>query len=145
MYPVAVSGVVEVLGGSLMMGRQVENLAGLTAAVARGFPRSVVREVATHAAPMPGAIRNQVAAMVASPAMIKRSPRLSPDASARAERLARIIALAQRAFADAHDAQAWLTDPHPMLGAMPIVLAATDLGARQVERLLHNIEHDLPA
>jgi putative toxin-antitoxin system antitoxin component (TIGR02293 family) len=145
MYPVAVAKVVETLGGPLILGEAVHDLAGLTAAVARGFPRSVVREVATHAAPARGAVRNQVAALVASPATLKRSTRLSPDASARAERLARVIALAERALGSTDEAQAWLTDPHPMLGSMPIEAAATDLGARQVERLLHNIEHDLPA
>ena len=76
---------------------------------------------------------------------MRQCARLSPNASARAERLARIIALAQRALGDPDEARAWLTDPHPMLGAMPIKLAATDLGAWRVERLLHNIEHDLPA
>lgn len=145
MYPVAIAGVVEALGGPHVLGESVHDLAGLTAAVARGFPRSVVQQVATHATPTRGAVHNQVAALVASPATLKRSARLSPDASARAERLARIIALAQRALGDPDEARAWLTDPHPMLGAMPIKLAATDLGARQVERLLHNIEHDLPA
>lgn len=145
MYPVAVAEVVEALGGSRILGEAVHDLAGLTAAVARGFPRSVVREVATHAAPVGGAVRNQVAALVASPATLKRSIRLSPAASARAERLARVIALAQRALGSTNEAQAWLTGRHPMLGAMPIALAATDLGARQVERLLHDIEHDLPA
>lgn len=145
MYPIAVAKVVEALGGPLILGEAVDDLAGLTAAVARGFPRSVVREVATHAAPADGSVRNQVAALVASPATLKRSTRLSPDASARVERLARVIALAQRALGGTEQAQAWLTDLHPMLGAMPISLAASDLGARQVERLLHNIEHDLPA
>ena len=56
-----------------------------------------------------------------------------------------MIALAQRALGGTDAARAWLTEAHPMLGAMPIKLAATDLDARQVERLLHNIEHDLPA
>lgn len=145
MYPVAVAKVVEALGGPHVLGEAVHDLAGLTAAVARGFPRSVVREVATHASPARGEVRNQIAALVASPATLKRSVRLSPDASARAERLARVVALAQRALGGPDEARAWLTDPHPMLGAMPIEVAATDLGARQVERLLHNIEHDLPA
>lgn len=145
MYPVTVAKVVEALGGSRALGETVRDLAGLTAAVSRGFPRSVVREVASHAAPARSAVRNRVAALVASPATLKRSARLSPDASARAERLARVVALAQQALGDADAARAWLTDPHPMLGAMPIEVAATDLGARQVERLLHNIEHDLPA
>ncbi len=145
MYPVAIAEVVEALGGPHVLGESVQDLAGLTAAVARGFPRSVAHEVANHAAPTRGKVHNQVAALVASPATLKRSTRLSPDASARAERLARIIALAQRALGGADEARAWLTNPHPMLGAMPIKLAATDLGARQVERLLHNIEQDLPA
>lgn len=145
MYPVAIAEVVEALGGPHALGEPVHDLAGLTAAVARGLPRSVVHQVATHAVPTRGVVHNQVAALVASPATLKRSTRLSPDASARAERLARIIALAQRALGGADEARTWLTDPHPMLGTMPIKLAATDLGARQVERLLHNIEHDLPA
>ena len=144
MYPVAISKVVAALGGALVLG-EVHDLAGLTAAVSRGFPRSVVREVANHAAPARGLVRSQVAALVASPATLKRSIRLSPDASARAERLARVVALSQQALGGADEARTWLTEPHPMLGAMPIEVAATDLGARQVERLLHNIEHDLPA
>ena len=145
MYPVTVAKVVETLGGSRILGESLHDLAGLSAAVARGFPRSVVRELASHAAPLQGAIRNQVAALVVSPATLKRSLRLSPEASARAERLARMIALAERALGSTGEAQAWLTNAHPMLGAMPIKVAATDLGARQVERLLHDIEHDLPA
>lgn len=145
MYPVTVAKVVEALGGSLILGEAVHDLEGLRAAVSRGFPRSVVREVANHAAPARGVVRSQVAALVASPATLKRSARLSPEASARAERLARVVALAQQALGGADEACAWLTDAHPMLGAMPIAVAATDLGARQVERLLHNIEYDLPA
>lgn len=145
MYPVAVSKVVEALGGPQVLGPGVQDLTGLMAAVSHGLPRSVVHEVANHAAPARGAVRHHVAALMASPATLKRSARLSPEASARAERLARMVALAQQAFGNADEARAWLTDPHPMLGAMPIEVAATDLGARQVERLLHNIEHDLPA
>ena len=145
MYPIQVAKVVEALGGALVLGETVDDLAGLNAAVARGFPRSVVRVVASRAVPLRGAMRDRVAALVASPATLKRSARLSPDASARAERLARVIALAEQALGSIDEAQAWLTDLHPMLGTMPIALAATDLGARQVERLLHNIEHNLPA
>jgi len=71
---------------------------------------------------------------------------LSPPASETIERLARIVALAHQAFGDAAEARAWLDAPHPLLGAaQPIELARTDTGARQVERLLHNIEYDLPA
>lgn len=86
-----------------------------------------------------------VAALIVSPATYKRSRRLSPAANERAERLARVTALAQQALGDAEEAKLWLTDPHPLLGnRAPIEVAATDLGARQVERILHNIEHSLP-
>ncbi len=72
--------------------------------------------------------------------------RLSVAASEKAERLARITALAVEALGDAEQARRWLTEPHPMTGAKtPIELAATDPGARQVEQLLLNIEYDLPA
>ncbi len=145
MYPVPVVKVVEALGGPEALGGTVTDLAGLIAAVARGLPRSVVREIAASAAPARGTVRSRVAALVASPATLKRSDRLSPDASARAERLARIVALAQRALGGTDEARAWLTEPHPMMGAMPIEIAATDLGARQVEQVLHNIEYSLPA
>ncbi len=145
MYPISVSKVVDALGGPQTLGACVEDLAGLREAVMHGLPKAVVRQVASHAAPANGPMRSQVAALVASPATLKRSDRLSPDASARAERLARVVALAYEAFGNASEARLWLTEQHPMLGARPIEVAATDLGARQVERLLHNIAHDLPA
>ena len=82
---------------------------------------------------------------MASPATLKRSAWLYPEASARAERLGRVIALAEVSFGPAKGARQWLTEPHLMLGAMPIMMAATDLGARQVEPLLHIIAYHSPA
>ena len=145
MYPVPVVQVVEALGGPDVLGEGVDTLSNLAGAVARGLPRSVIRQIADRAAPADAQLRNRIAALVASPATVKRSERLSPDASARAERLARVVALAKHVFNDANEARAWLSTPHLMLRRMPIEAAATDLGARQVERLLHNIEYDLPA
>lgn len=145
MYPIAVAKVAEALGGERALGGPVRDLGELAAAVARGFPRSVVREIAASAAPARGEARHRIAALVVSPATYKRGERLSPAASERAERLARVAALARQALGDADAARSWLTEPHPMLGALPIEIAATDLGARQVERLLLNIEYGLPA
>jgi putative toxin-antitoxin system antitoxin component (TIGR02293 family) len=66
-------------------------------------------------------------------------------ASGRAERLTRIVALARQVLGNADEATDWLNRPHLLLNsARPIKLAATDLGARQVERILRNIEHGLP-
>lgn len=146
MYPVTVEKVAATLGGRKALGVAIGSLGALAAAVEQGLPRAVVQAVAAHAAPAGSALRQRVAALVVSPATYKRSPRLSAAASERAERLARVVALAGQALGSLEEAQGWLAAPHPMLGDRPpIEVAATDLGARQVERLLLNIEHGLPA
>ena len=145
MYPLEIAKVSAALGGTRALGARIGTIDQLIAAVARGLPRTVVPQLAAHAAPDNAALRRRVAALVVSPATYKRRRRLSPAASERAERLARVTALAQQALGDAEEAKLWLTDPHPLLGNhAPIEAAATDLGARQVERILHNIEHGLP-
>ena len=145
MYPLKVSKVTAALGGERVVGSTPATLVELAAAVAQGLPGAIVPHLAASAAPPEGEARRRVAALVTSAASLKRRARLSPAASERAERLARIVALAHQAFGDADEARAWLNAPHPLLGsARPIEVAVTDLGARQVERILHNIEHDLP-
>jgi putative toxin-antitoxin system antitoxin component (TIGR02293 family) len=146
MYPLEVSKVAAALGGTRVIGAEVRSLADLLDAVERGLPRAVVRALAGAAVP-PGNPegRRRVEALVASPATLKRRTRLSPAASERAERLARVTALARQALGGADEARAWLTEPHPLFGGRPpIEAAATELGARQAERVLHNIEHGLP-
>jgi putative toxin-antitoxin system antitoxin component (TIGR02293 family) len=149
MYPVEVAKVAAALGGTRTLRMELRSLGELTEAVARGFPRGVVRALAMAVVPggdARGALRRQVEALVASPATLKRNARLSPAASERAERLARIAALATQALGTEGEAKAWLTEAHPLLGNRPpIEVAATDLGARQVERMLVNIEYGLPA
>ena len=101
--------------------------------------------LAINAPPNRPDARRRVAALVTSTASLKRWARLSPAASERAEHLARIVALAVQALGDADDAREWLNAPHPLLGsARPTDVSATDLGARQVERIPHNIEYGLP-
>jgi putative toxin-antitoxin system antitoxin component (TIGR02293 family) len=145
MYPLEVTKVAAALGGTRALGAEVRSLGDLFDAVQRGLPRAVVRALAGAVAASGDAEgRRRVEALVASPATLKRSPRLSPMASERAERLARVTALAGQALGNEAEAKAWLTEPHPLFGRSPIELAATDLGARQVERVLQNIEHGLP-
>jgi len=143
MYPVNVAQVAATLGGQRTLGAPFTTVSELEAAVARGLPRAVVGELARAAGD--AASRRRIAALVVSPATYKRSPRLSPAASERAERLARVTALARQALGGDDAARAWLGEGHPLLGGRPpIAAAATDLGARQVERILLNIEHGLP-
>jgi putative toxin-antitoxin system antitoxin component (TIGR02293 family) len=145
MYPVNVAKVAAMLGGPRVLGSHLNTVSELAAAVAQGLPKGVVGELTSRAAGDPDG-RRRVAALVVSPATLKRSRQLSPLASERAERLARVTALAQQALGSDAEARAWLGESHPLLGNLkPIEVAATDLGARQVERILLNIEHSLPA
>ncbi len=78
-------------------------------------------------------------------ATFKRRTRLSPDESARTERLARVIALVEEMAGDADAAREFLNRPHPLLEhETPLAVAHTELGARRVENLLYSIEHGLP-
>lgn len=145
MYPVTVEKVTAALGGERTLQAKVATIGDLHAAVQRGLPRGVVRELARAAAHGRDDQR-RVAHLVASEATLKRSQVLSPAASERAERLARVVALAQETFGEPAKVQDWLHRPNLVLGgAAPILLAATDLGARQVEQVLANIEYGLPA
>lgn len=146
MYPVNIDKVSAALGGARTLGVIPHSVSELSDAIAHGLPKGVVPQLVAHAAPDRADWQRRVAALIVSPATYKRSRRLSAAASERAERLARVTALAQQALGDAEEARDWLTTPHALLShRTPIETAATDLGARLVERILHNIEYVLPA
>jgi putative toxin-antitoxin system antitoxin component (TIGR02293 family) len=75
----------------------------------------------------------------------EREGRLSREESERAERVARLRAIAEQVFESAAESVDFLYSPHPLLGdAAPAELASTDLGARRVEDLLWKLEYSLP-
>jgi putative toxin-antitoxin system antitoxin component (TIGR02293 family) len=64
-----------------------------------------------------------------------------PEADAIA-RLLRVTEAAKKTFGDADFATKWLNLPNPVLkGRVPIELAATDAGAREVEAALMHFAH----
>lgn len=75
----------------------------------------------------------------------RRLQKNEPLKIAEADAIARLIRVrdhARRAFGQADLAEEWLTSPNPELGdAVPIEMARTDLGAREVEAVLGRIEH----
>jgi putative toxin-antitoxin system antitoxin component (TIGR02293 family) len=78
-------------------------------------------------------------------ATFKRRTKLSVDESQQTERLARIVALTEAIWQNEAEARAFLNRPHPLLDdETPLEVARTDLGARRVEGLLHDVEHGLP-
>lgn len=57
-------------------------------------------------------------------------------------RLLRVVAHARRTFGDDRLADIWLRSPNPALGEhIPIRMAQTDLGGREVETILGRIEY----
>jgi len=73
----------------------------------------------------------------------KSEGRLHPDESDRLLRLARVVDLALDLFeGDKKAAQSWLMLSNDALGGKtPIELSRTEVGAREVESLIHRLEH----
>lgn len=73
----------------------------------------------------------------------KSEGRLRPDESERLLRVARIFDLTLSMFGeDKQAARNWLMRPNDALGGRsPIALSKTEVGAREVESLIHRLEH----
>lgn len=72
---------------------------------------------------------------------LKSDEALDPVASERLDRLAQVAVLAEDVFEDREAASSWMTTSNDTLGGQtPLSLCETELGARQVRRVLHAIE-----
>ena len=73
--------------------------------------------------------------------------RFDPEESDRLVRLARIFGRALELFeGDPDAARHWLSSRQPLLGDLvPLEMAATDVGALEVEHLIGRLEHGIPA
>lgn len=77
----------------------------------------------------------------------KETGRLEPDESDRLLRATRVFGRALELFeGDPDAARHWLTSRQALLGGhVPLELAATDVGALEVEHLIGRLEHGIPA
>ncbi len=72
---------------------------------------------------------------------LKSEAVLDPVVSERLDRLAQVAVLAEDVFEDKEAAIVWMSTPNDSLGGVtPLSLCGTELGARQVRRVLHAIE-----
>ena len=73
----------------------------------------------------------------------KRTGRMQPDESDRLVRLARVFSRAIELYVgNVETARAWMMRPNRALGGVsPFEMARTEVGAREVEKLIHQIEH----
>lgn len=141
MAVIAADKVAEVMG----LAPSIRSLAELSAAVARGLPKSALRACVQRVIDDRREQRRMMYAIVPE-ATYKRRDHLKPEESERTERLGRVIATAEYVWDDRQEARRFLTAPNPTLGGQrPIDVARSELGARQVEELLWQIFHGLPA
>lgn len=131
--------------GPSPVGSLKPDVALMEQAVGAGLPFAVLHSLARALAAEPGQAES-VAQRLAD-AETKASPgtTLSAEASARAERVARLFVDSEQTLGSRQDARAFLMHPHLELeGRAPIDVAATELGARRVERILASIAYGLP-
>ena len=108
-----------------------------------GLLRASLRVVAERIAGNDDKAVSRIERAVAS-AVGDRWARMSVPESERTERIARLFVQARRALGTEAEAGGFLTTPHNELdGRTPLEAAATDLGARRVERLLTALEYGL--
>lgn len=134
----SVAEAAELLGGVDGIGRHVRSDVEMAEAVALGFKVKAIDALRES-----GITEVDVGSVIVKPRTLSRRANgdsLTVDESDRAARLARVLVLAKRTFADREKALRWL---HRHLGALggqaPMGLIRTDAGARVVENLLARI------
>ena len=140
-----VHGVARILGGRAVLKRQVRSLADLQQLVAAGLPVGALNRTAEYVAANPREVTRLKDRLVPAATRKRRKTVLKASESERVERLARLMALAEEVWEDRDGAREFLRTPHPLLGGRATIdLARTELGARQVEELLQDVEYSLP-
>ena len=123
-----------------LLGLRAANLRELLRLIARGLPYESIERLEK-------AVGLDVAALVQIPRRTltrrRQDRRFTPDESDRLVGAARLLSKALDLFdGDAAAAREWLTEAQLVLGgAIPIEVARTETGAREVENLIGRIEH----
>jgi len=126
-----------------LLGIRASNLNELLRAIARGIPFEAIERLQRAI----GLELDEVAALVQIPSRTLRrrrtEGRFAPEESDRLVTAARVLSRVLDLFhGDAAAARTWLTEPQIAFGgAVPIELARTETGAREVENLIGRIEH----
>lgn len=123
----------------------LENDLEMAALILAGLPAAVLRRVGTFLGLRPAMVGSIVNINEKTLARrLKAHARLKPDESERVARLMRIISLATSVLESEEHAREWLKRPLRELGGQtPLQVAATEPGAREVERVLGRIEHGI--
>lgn len=136
--------VVKAMGGERALGGRVASANELERVVRRGLPKRALTALAgRYAADEPG--RRRFIYTIVPRATWERRDSLSPQASERVERLARLWAQAEEVWQEEAFARRFMTAAHAELdGETPVEAAQTELGGRRVERILNALAYGLP-
>ncbi len=128
-------------GGSV--GLKSHDPAGLVRQVRAGFPFSRLAQLQKTVALPWDRIVDLVQIPRRTLARREKEGRLRPDESDRVLRAARLVDMVVDLFeGDLDAARQWLQAPQPGLGGeSPLDFAGTEVGAREVERLVARLEH----
>lgn len=138
-------GVIDIVGGSAVVGAGTASGLDMVRLVRRGLPVESVQFVLDS-----GRLSSAEMDLVVLPrktlANRRKLGNLTPEQSDRLVRVARVLANAEDTFCDRQKAATWLRRPTTALaGEKPLELLDTDEGAREVEALLGRIGHGLAA
>ncbi len=139
------AALVRALGGEKNFGGPVRSPRDLDERVRQGLLKRALTALAAHLADSPAERLKLVYAIVPRATWARRKDRLSAGESEIVERLGRLWAQAFRIWEDDNDAREFLRAPHALLGGRtPLAAARTELGGREVERILNGLEYGLP-
>lgn len=123
----------------------LENDLEMAALILAGLPAAVLRRVGAFLGLRPAKVGSLVNINEKTlERRLKAHARLKPDESERVARLMRIISVATAVLESEENAREWLQRPlRELSGQTPLQVAATEPGAREVERVLGRIEHGI--
>jgi putative toxin-antitoxin system antitoxin component (TIGR02293 family) len=126
-----------------LLGLEPSDTIHLIRQVERGLPFRVVERLRRNMALTSEEFAELIQVRPRTLSRRKEEGRLQPDESDRALRASRLFGSALELFeGDAAAARTWLSTAQPALGgAVPLTVAKTELGAREVEQLIGRLEH----
>jgi putative toxin-antitoxin system antitoxin component (TIGR02293 family) len=112
----------------------------------RGLPYTALRRLQRNVGLPSGVVAELAQIPARTLARRRQQGKLDPEESDRLIRVARIFGRALELFeGDVGLARQWLSTEQVALGGLePLVLAQTDVGAQEVERLMGRLEYGLP-
>ena len=114
-------------------------------AVEEGLPVEAVKELQAELKRLGVRRPSEYVDSIVSRATLQRRDRLEPAEGEQLVRVAAVLATAVDVWGHDEAASEFLTSPHPMLGgAVPVDLARSEIGARQVEHILLAMDLGLP-